>query len=176
MKGSKKIILEWVRMVLIALVISFFIRTYVAEARWVPTESMAPTIKAGDHLMTEKIAFKIKGIERGDIVVFTPPEKVNVENEDFVKRVIGLPGETIYIKDGVVYINDQPLNEPYILEKTKRDFYPFTIPDNCVFVMGDNRNNSYDSRYWGALPIENIIGRVVVLYYPLKDAKLFIND
>lgn len=144
-----------------------------AEARFIPSESMLPTLKIGDHLFIDKISFEIKGlkdIERGDIVVFDPPASVKTKDDiPFIKRVIGLPGETISIKSGVVYINGALLNEPYISEKPFGDFKPYIIPDNMIFLMGDNRNDSYDSRSWGPLPVQNIIGKAEFRYYPFND-------
>ncbi|NLI13136.1 MAG: signal peptidase I [Peptococcaceae bacterium] len=169
----KAVIIEYAKIIVTALVISFLLRTYVAEARYIPSESMLPTLKIGDRLIVDKISFEIKGIndlQRGDIVVFNPPATFK-SNDDIplIKRVIGLPGETISIKDGIVYINGAPLNEPYILEKPKTDFRPYVIPENNIFLMGDNRNKSNDSRYWGPLPVQNIIGKAEFRFYPFAD-------
>lgn len=166
------VIIEYAKIIVIALVISLLVRTYVAEARFIPSESMLPTLKIGDHLIIDKISFEIKGlkdIQRGDIVVFDPPAAAK-SNDDipFIKRVIGLPGETVSVKKGTVYINGEPLNEPYILEKPVVDFKPYKVPDNMIFVMGDNRNHSNDSRYWGPLPVQNIIGKAEFRYYPFN--------
>lgn len=164
---------EYAKIIVIALVLSLIVRTYVAEARFIPSESMLPTLKIGDRLIIEKISLEVKGlgdIQRGDIVVFKPPASVQTEdNIPFIKRVIGLPGETISINKGTVYIDGEPLNEPYIFEKPAWDFKPYVVPDNMVFVMGDNRNNSNDSRYWGPLPVQNIIGKAEFRYYPFSD-------
>lgn len=169
----KSIILEYAKTIIIALVLSFLVKTYVAEARFIPSESMLPTLKIGDHLIIDKIFYEIKGIgelKRGDIVVFDPPPSANSKTEiPFIKRIIGLPGETISIKNGTVYINGEPLNEPYILEKPRANFQPLIIPDNTIFLMGDNRNNSFDSRFWGPLPVENIIGIAEFRYYPFNE-------
>ncbi len=166
------IVLEYAKIIIISIVLSLLVKTYVAEARFIPSESMLPTLKIGDHLIIDKISYEIKGIgdiQRGDIVVFDPPASANSKNEiPFIKRIIGLPGETLSIKNGTVYINGEPLDEPYILEKPRVDFKPFIIPDNTIFLMGDNRNNSFDSRYWGPLPIENIIGKAEFRYYPFN--------
>ncbi|AQS58639.1 signal peptidase I [Desulforamulus ferrireducens] len=169
---SKKFLREWVATVVIALVLSLVVRTYIAEARWIPSESMLPTLKVGDHLLIDKAYYKLRGLERGDIVVFQAPPTAQ-EDKDLIKRVIGLPGEKIAIKDGIVYINDQPLDESYIFEKPHSDFNAIIIPEDKVFVMGDNRNNSYDSRYWGTLPMENIIGKAILLYYPFEHIEVF---
>lgn len=169
----KAVIFEYTRIIVIALVLSLLVRTYVAEARFIPSESMLPTLKIGDHLIIDKISFEIKGlrdIQRGDIVVFDPPATVqSTDDIPFIKRVIALPGETVSVKKGTVYINGEPLNEPYIMEKPAVDFKPYTVPDDMLFVMGDNRNHSNDSRYWGPLPAQNIIGTAEFRYFPFND-------
>lgn len=165
----KAILYEWVPTILIAIVLSLGIRAYVAEAMWIPSSSMYPTLDVGDRLLVDKISLKFKHqVERGEIVVFTPPLNSYLDEKFLIKRVIGLPGETISIQDGLVYINGVDLDEPYILEKPKEDFGPYEIPEDCVFVMGDNRNGSYDSRAWGPVPLENLVGKALFRYYPLS--------
>jgi len=128
---------------------------------------MVPTLQVGDRLLIEKVSHKIKGFSRGDIVVFKAPSRSGLK-EDLIKRVIGLPGDTILIKSGLVYVNNSALQEPYIAEKPLQDFGPFTVEKNSLFVMGDNRNNSFDSRYWGTVPYNLVIGKAWVRYYPLN--------
>jgi signal peptidase I len=168
----KSAMFEYAKIIIIALFISLLVRTYVAEARLIPSGSMLPTLKIGDRLVIDKFFYGISGIkdvQRGDIVVFNPPPAANSKSDiPFIKRVIGLPGETISIKKGAVYISGEPLAEPYISEKPAGDFKPFVIPDGTIFLMGDNRNNSSDSRFWGPLPVQNIIGRAEFRYYPLN--------
>ncbi|HWJ02687.1 MAG TPA: signal peptidase I [Verrucomicrobiae bacterium] len=159
-------ILEVVEIVVIALILSWVLRTFVVEARVIPTGSMLNTIQLQDRIVVDKLFFKWSEIKRGDIVVFHPPERAG-SKDDFIKRVIGLPGETIEIKNQKVYINDKPLDESYILEKPRYTYGPQTIPDNQYFVMGDNRNNSADSHEWGMLPAGNITGRTLFRYWPL---------
>lgn len=169
----KSEIFEYAKIILIALVISLLVRTYVAEARVIPSESMLPTLKIGDRLIVDKIFYEINGIkdiQRGDIVVFDPPPAANSKSDiPFIKRVIGLPGETISIKRGTVYINGEPLDESYLSEEPAGDFKPLIIPDGTIFLMGDNRNNSHDSRFWGPLPFQNIIGVAEFRYYPFNE-------
>ena len=169
---TRKNLLEWAGTIVVAIVLSLVIRSYVAEARWIPSESMLPTLKVGDHLMTDKISYQFKSIQRGDIVVFTPPAEAHIDEDALIKRVIGLPGDSVSIQERTVYINGKPLKEPYLLEKPREDLKPFTVPEDHVFVMGDNRNNSYDSRFWGPLPTDNIIGRAMFLYYPFNHLKV----
>lgn len=168
----KRAILEWLGTIALAVVLTLFFRTFIAEARWVPSGSMIPTLKVGDRLMVEKVSNEVN---RGDIIVFSPVEGSGLK-DDLVKRVIGLPGETIEIKDGRVYIDGTPLEEDYLNEGMNSDFKPTRVPPDSYFVMGDNRNSSFDSRYWGAVPKENIIGKALFLYYPLSDVKMLTGE
>ncbi len=160
-------ILEVVEIVVIALVLSWVLRTFVIEARVIPTGSMLPTIQLQDRVVVDKLFFKWTGIHRDDIIVFRPPPQAN-STEDFIKRVIGLPGEKLQIRDGKVFINDKPLYEPFVLEPPNYQYGPVLIPANDYFVMGDNRNNSADSHEWGFLPYANITGRALFRYWPLN--------
>lgn len=165
---------EYLETFVVALALAFFVRGTIAEARFIPSESMLPTLEIGDRLIVEKVSYRFASPKRGDIVVFNPPERAMGNGNAFIKRVVGLPGETIDIRDGQVYIDDKALTEPYVMEAPR---YPDpmwdalglpggTIPKDKVFVMGDNRNNSQDSHVWGALPIENIIGQTVFRFWP----------
>lgn len=171
MSAKTKVLLDWAATLALAFLLSMFVRTYVAEAMWIPSGSMEPTLKVGDRLFIEKITTKLNRIQRGNIVVFNPPPASGKE-DIMIKRVIGLPGDTLYIKGGVVYVNGQPLMEPYQNEKPLEDFKSFTVPENSLFMMGDNRNNSFDSRYWGVVPLDQVIGKALATYYPLKDAQM----
>ena len=160
-------VLEWALLLLLAWVVSSLVRWYVIDTRIVPTGSMIPTIQLQDRLIVDKLFFKFNEFERGDIVVFQAPEKAN-ESDDLVKRIIGLPGEKIEIVDGLVYINDQELYEPYILESPNYMIEAFTIPEGYFYVLGDNSNISKDSHIWGVVAEENIFGRVLIRYWPLN--------
>lgn len=170
MKTGK--ILDWILTLAVALLISLTARVYIAEGRWISSASMLPTLEVGDRLVIEKVSPRLKGVSRGDIVVFKTPPAAGLK-EDMIKRAIGLPGDTVSITKGIVYVNGTPLDEPYEREKPHKDFGPFTVPENSIFVMGDNRNNSYDSRYWGVVPADSVVGRALVLYYPLGKARFF---
>lgn len=163
----KQMFWDWGVPLLAAVVISFLVRTYVAEAREIPTGSMIPTIEIGDHILVDKILYKQGGLERGDIIVFRPPPKAG-RKDDFVKRIVGLPGDQVEIKDGIVYINGQALAETYVKNHSSEFFGPVEIPAQSYFMMGDNRSNSLDSRFWGVVPAENIKGRAVIIYWPFK--------
>lgn len=166
-KTMLKQIIEVLKIVVIAFAISWGLRATVVDARVVPTPSMVPTIQINDRLLVDKISYRFSDIHRGDVVVFHPPSYVDQSGFDYVKRVIGLPGDRIEIKDGKVFINDSELNEPYEKEKPDYTYGPIVVPEETYFVMGDNRNQSNDSHYWGVLAKKNIIGKVCIRYWPL---------
>lgn len=138
------------------------------EARYIPSQAMLPTLQVNDHLIIDKRAYCNNSPKRGDLIVFKPTEtirKQGIENP-MLKRIIGLPGDTVEITNAKVYINNKLLRENYIAEAPKYQYGPITVPDNSYFVLGDNRNNSYDSHYWGFVPSELIIGKAVRIYWP----------
>lgn len=167
---TENIWLETVKTLALAGVLAFGIRTFIAEARYIPSGSMEPTLQIDDHLMIEKVSYLFHEPERGDIVVFRPTEALKQENyhQAFIKRIIGLPGETVEVRDGKVFINGQELVEDYIKELPKYNYGPEIVPDNQYLVLGDNRNNSYDSHVWGFVPRENLIGKAFVRFWPLN--------
>jgi signal peptidase I len=156
----------------IALVLALIIRTFVAEPRFIPSDSMLPTLEQGDRLVVEKLSYDFHPPQRGDIVVFEPPAQLQLQGykkeQAFIKRVIATAGDTIAVNDGVIYLNNQPLSEDYILEVPQYNLMPLRVPENNLFVMGDNRNNSNDSHIWGFLPKDNVIGRAVFRFFPLN--------
>lgn len=158
--------------VLIGVAIALLLRTYVFVNAIVPTESMEPTIMVNDRLIGSKLTYINNEPERGDIVTFKCPDDTDTI---YVKRIIGLPGEKITIVSGEVYINDSdtPLSEPYVNweDEPDGDFGPYVVPENCYFVMGDNRNNSLDSRYFVTSPYiskEDITSKIAFRYYSSK--------
>jgi signal peptidase I len=167
---------ETVETLAIALLLAFGVRAEVASAYFIPSESMLPTLHVGDRIFVEKLSQHFEPPHRGDVVVFDPPPRAHPRLGDvWVKRVVGLPGETIDIRAGHVYVNGRALQEPYAAEAAR---YPEPdwnllgmpggkVPAGSVFVMGDNRNNSADGHVWGALPMQNIIGRSLFRYWPL---------
>lgn len=161
-----------VQTVAIALLLSICIRWFVAEPRFIPSDSMVPTLAVGDRLVIEKVSYRFSHPHPGDIVVFYPPAILQEyfgfgDDQAFIKRVIGAPGDRIRIEDGTVYVNDQPLAEPYIAAPPNYRLLPVQVPPDAYFVMGDNRNNSNDSHVWGFLPEKNIIGRAIFRFWPL---------
>ena len=182
-------IAELGRTVVLSIVLALGIRTFVAEARWIPSGSMEPTLHGtpnqweADKIIVDKLKYKFSEPQRGDIVVFSPTAELQKEQyqDAFIKRIIGLPGDTVEIKSGKVYINKKPLQEDKYLDSNQSTVIgvctsgqqppflakPQTIPTNSYLVLGDNRNNSYDGRCWGLVPRQNIIGRAIVRFWPL---------
>lgn len=155
---------------IIALLLAVLIRIFIAEPRYIPSESMYPTLETGDRLVVEKVAYRLHSPAKGDIVVFQPPTQLRLlgyePNQAFIKRAIATEGETVAVQDGVVYVNEQPLEENYIAAPPEYDLLPVTVPQGELFVMGDNRNNSNDSHVWGFLPAKNVIGHAVFRFWP----------
>lgn len=164
--------LEAVKTIGLSAVLAFGIRTFVAEARYIPSGSMLPTLQINDRLIIDKVTYNFRSPQRGDIVVFSPTETLEKQNfhDAFIKRVIGIPGDKVEVKGGRVYVNDQPLREKYIEEEPQYRFGPVNVPSNSYLVLGDNRNNSYDSHYWGFVPRDRIIGRAVIRFWPINRA------
>ncbi len=162
---------ENLRLLAIALAISVVVRLFIAEPRYIPSNSMDPTLHVGDRLLVEKVSYRLHPPEAGDIVVFVPPPQLQsvgfTADQAFIKRVVALPGQTVAVQAGQVLVNGVPRQEPYILEPPTYDMRPYTVPAGQLFVMGDNRNDSNDSHVWGALPWQNVIGRAVLRFWPL---------
>ncbi len=163
-------VIEIVKTLATAFILAIGIRTLVAEARYIPSSSMEPTLEINDRLIIEKISYRFKTPQRGDVVVFSPTDKLKEQNfkDAFIKRVIGLPGETVEVRGEKVYVNGKALREKYIEEAPEYTYGPVTVPQGQYLVLGDNRNNSYDSHYWGFVPRGNLIGRAIVRFWPIK--------
>lgn len=163
---------ENLQIVIIAVVLAFLIRTFIAEPRYIPSDSMLPTLEQGDRLIVEKISYRFQIPQRGDIIVFEPPLQLQMQgytvDQAFIKRVIGKPGETVAVSNGKVYLNNQPLPENYIFQPPNYNLAPVKVPNGQLFVMGDNRNNSNDSHIWGFLPAKKVIGHAIFRFWPLN--------
>ena len=159
---------EGLKTIGLSAILAIGIRQFVAEARYIPSGSMLPTLQINDRLIVDKLSYRFNTPQRGDIVVFSPTSTLEKQNfhDAFIKRVIGLPGDKVEVKGGRVYVNDQALRENYIEEDPQYQWGPQTVPNGSYLVLGDNRNNSYDSHYWGFVPREKIIGRAVVRFWP----------
>ena len=161
---------DWAISILIALVIAFVIRYFIVELYLVDGPSMRPTLQSAERLVVNKFIYRFRAPERGEILVFRYPKD---PSRDFIKRVIAVPGDTIEIKDGRVFVNQQLMKEPYILSKTRGDYPLTTIPEGHIFVMGDNRNNSEDSRFAdvGFVPYELVKGKAMMVFWPWDQKK-----
>jgi signal peptidase I len=220
--NKKSTIREYAEALTIAILLALFIRTFIIQAFKIPSGSMKPTLLIGDHLLVNKFAFGIKipfidkflvqfkKPERGDVVVFKWPED---ESKDFIKRVIGVAGDTIEIKNDQLYVNDKKVEKTLVDKNTKHqlivecndnevsnadvyeeiignkkhkilvqpdrkkneNFGPVKVPENAIFVMGDNRDNSADSRYWGYVKLEKIKGKALIIYWSWPHWKRFLK-
>jgi signal peptidase I len=161
---------ENAQIIIIALILALVIRTWIAEPRYIPSDSMQPTLEQGDRLVVDKLSYRFHPPDRGDVIVFKPPSQLQqqgyLESQAFIKRIVATPGETVAVIDGTVYLNNQPLEEHYTLESPYYNLHPVTVPAGQIFVLGDNRNNSNDSHIWGFLPQTNIIGHAIFRFFP----------
>jgi signal peptidase I len=160
--GLRRFLLDVLETVVLALVLFAGINAISARIR-VESISMQPTLYDGDFVIVNKIAYKLGTPQRGDVIIFHYPLNPNIE--PYIKRVIGLPGDHVKVANGKVYINGTPLREPYIKAPPGYEG-SWDVPPNSLFVLGDNRNNSSDSHSWGMVPIQNVIGKAEVVYWP----------
>lgn len=164
MAKQKSVIWEWVETIAIAIVLALVIRTFLIQPFYIPSGSMEPTLGIGDKIIVNKLGSFFKDPQRGQVIVFKYPVD---PSQDFVKRVVGLPGETIEIKDSRVYIDGEVLEEEYLPEGLSYgDFGPVTVPEDAYFMLGDNRDNSQDSRVWGPLPRNLVTGKAILIFWP----------
>ncbi len=183
-KPQKSVVREYVEAILIAIMLALFIRSFIVQAFKIPSGSMLPTLQIGDHLlvnkfiygvkipMTGKVLIPWKSPEHDDIVVFRFPKDRSI---DYIKRVVGIAGDTVEVKNKQLFINGEPISNPHahFTEKNimkasagPRDTMgPVKVPDGHIFVMGDNRDNSYDSRFWGFVPLRDVLGEAFILYW-----------
>lgn len=177
---AKSAFREYAEALAVALLLAMFIRTFIVQAFKIPSGSMLPTLQIGDHLLANKLLYGVRvpvygtryfGFfqpERNDIVVFVYPED---RSKDFIKRVVGIPGDRIEVRHKILYRNGEPVDEPFASRtepegSAPRDtFGPVTVPEGNVFVMGDNRDHSFDSRFWGFVPYEDIKGKAFLIYW-----------
>lgn len=152
-----------------AFILALLLRAFVFEPFYIPSASMEPTLYPNDRILVSKLDYLFSPPGRGDVIVFKYPMDPSV---DYIKRIIALPGEKIEIKNGVVFINGKALEEDYIMQHQGYDFGPLQVPQGMYFVMGDNRNDSADSRYWGPLAENLIIGEAKLIYWPPSRIRL----
>lgn len=162
-----KEIISWILTFLVAFLLAFGIRAYLFEPYKVQMSSMNPTLYENDLIIVNKIIYRFREPKRGEVVIFKPP----YGDKDYIKRVIGLPKEIIEIKDGFVFINGEKLIEPYLKNRTLGNLPPTEIPEGMIFVLGDNRGNSLDSREFGPIEIKKIDGRAEFVFWPINHIK-----
>ena len=164
-KKKKSLLREYAEAIVIAVVLALLIRTFVVQAFTIPSGSMIATLLVGDYILVNKFVYRFRDPSRGDIIVFKYPWD---ENRDFIKRVVGVGGDEVLIKGRQVFVNGQPLEEPYAIFVSlspRSDYGPVAVPPGAYFVMGDNRDNSQDGRYWGFLKREKIRGKAFMIYW-----------
>ncbi|MBR6451193.1 MAG: signal peptidase I [Lachnospiraceae bacterium] len=164
----KREIMEWIIVIEIAVILAVVLNMFLIVNAVIPSASMEDTIMTGDRIFGNRLAYSKTDPARGDIVIFKYPDD---ERQLFIKRLIGMSGETLQMVDGKIYINGELLDEPYLHTIPYGDYGPVQIPEGAYFVMGDNRNNSADSRYWKQPFVyrEKILGKAVFCYYPFSD-------
>lgn len=171
MKNSPiRVVIEIVVIVAIAIGLATLVTHFVIQPYEIPSGSMEDTIEIGDRVFSEKVTYAFGEPKRGDIITFTDPAD---PDRILIKRVVATEGQTVELRNGLVYVDGAPLNEPYTLDRPSEDLnsgitYPYTVPDGYVWVMGDNRTNSADSRAFGAVPVDSITGRAIFTYWPLN--------
>jgi signal peptidase I len=169
-RNSTRTLIEWVAVIGGALIVALIIKTFLIQAFYIPSGSMEPTLDIGDRVLVNKLSYRVHDVHRGDLVVFERPEGEGGDIRDLIKRVIGLGGETIEGRDGHIVIDGRVLSEPYLPEGvTTGDFEPVEIPEDQVWVMGDNRGDSRDSRSFGPIAEEDIVGRAFIRVWPVGD-------
>lgn len=164
------VIIEWLLIISLAVGVAMLVRGFVVQTFFIPSPSMTPTLNVHDRLLVDKVTLSAREIRRGDIIVFRRPEGFNDPTiKDLIKRVIGLPGDTVEGRDGTVWVNGKALPEPYLPKgRTTEPFAPAKVAVDNYFVMGDNRAQSYDSRFWGTVERESVIGRALVRVWPIS--------
>ena len=169
--GTKSVLREYAEALIIAVLLALVIRTFVVQAFKIPSGSMLATLQIGDHILVNKFLYYFTGPERGDVIVFKYPQD---ETRDFIKRVIGLPGETVEVRGKEVLINGVALREPYAIYgetptfRERERLGPLVVPPGRLFVMGDNRDHSMDSRVWGFLEIAKVKGKAFMIYFSIR--------
>jgi len=160
-------VLEWLVILVAGLCVAVVVRTSLLQAFYIPSESMVPTFEINDRVVVDKVSYRLGGVHRGSIVVFERPARSTGSIKDLVKRVIAVGGDTVEARDGLVYVNDKALPEPYLrVAVSTLNLVKTTIPNHFLWVMGDNRQNSADSRVFGPIPVASVVGRVLVRAWP----------
>jgi signal peptidase I len=169
--SSTRNIVEWVAVIVGAVVVALLIKTFVVQAFRIPSESMVPTLEMGDRVLVNKLSYDAHDLNRGDVVVFVRPDNLPAapdEPKDLIKRVIGLPGDEVVTRNGELYVNDRLLVEPYLPPGTPTFGIDqgITVPEGEVLVLGDNRENSSDGRVFGTIDEDSVVGRAFTIMWP----------
>ena len=163
---------EFVESIVVAIILAVFIIVFVVQGFFIPSGSMRMTLLEGDRILVNKFLYRFGDPINGDVIVFKfPPDP----DRTFIKRIIAHGGQTVEVRENKLFVNGDLVEEPYLNETEQMDFGPVKVPESSYFVMGDNRNASDDSRYWGFVPRENILGKAFVIYFPIKRVGL-LND
>ncbi len=171
--SASRNLIEWVVILVGALVVAFVVKTFLFQAFFIPSPSMVPTLEVHDRVLVNKLSYKLHDVHRGDVVVFERPPNDSAGIRDLIKRVVAVQGDTIESRGDTLYVNDQPVQEPYRKTSSLGNPVPRrTITQGQVFVMGDNRTNSSDSRVFGPIDQDTIVGRAFVKIWPLGSLRL----
>lgn len=170
-RSSTRNLVEWALVIVGAILVAFLVKTFLVQAFQIPSASMHPTLLEGDRVLVNKLSYRLHDINRGDVVVFARPENLPAgpnEPDDLIKRVIGVPGDRIQTRNGRVYVNGRALHEPYLAEAngTFNIDEPVTVPKGHIWVMGDNRGDSQDSRVFGPVSEDTVVGRAFMIMWP----------
>lgn len=168
MPRLKHWLFDWIETIVVALVLALVIRAFFLQVFWIPSGSMEPTLDINDRIVVNKVAYFFRQPKRLEVVVFRQVPLMDTSKKDLIKRLVGMPGETFEVRNGAIYINNQPIVEKHTIHQDYANFGPITIPPDSFFVMGDNRPESADSRYWGYLPSKNLIGPAFLRIWPLS--------
>jgi signal peptidase I len=172
-KSGARRLAEYGVILLVAFVVVFgFLRPFVVKAFWIPSESMVPTLEVGDRVLANKFIYRFTEPEKGDIVVFDSVDEE--DDQTLIKRVVGVAGDRIEVQGGVLFVNGEEQEEPYLNEEVpfEGSYGPTEVPEGHVFVMGDNRGNSADSRVFGPLPLENLKGEAFMVFWPVSKIEI----
>lgn len=165
-EGWRRSVKEYLDSFIVAGSAALLLITFVMRSFFIPSESMLPSLRVHDYILVNKFIYQLAQPGRGDILVFNPPHLEGSEKKDFIKRVVAVGGDELMVRDGQLILNGQVVDEPFIEAPPIGDFGPHRVPAGHLFMMGDNRNNSDDSRGWGDLPLDHVVGKAFLIFWP----------